>query len=100
MMNEQTQTPSTNGTLPNNAIQAGRPASEAIQGHRFEQLPAVTADLRAANRRTLIVVLMLMAGMAILGLTFALWTVPYRRANDFKSAGPPSAPPSQPGPIK
>jgi hypothetical protein len=92
-MKDQQQNPSTNGV--HSHIQPalhpqGTPSGDAFtaQRPRFEMPetpePLSRTEQRSANRRTLFVVLLIMAGMAILGLLFALYTVPQRRANDIK----------------
>lgn len=100
-MKDQQHNPSSNGVHaqpPSEAITAQR-SSDAIMAPRprFEMPPTPEppspAEQRAANRRTMLLVLVLMGGMAILGLLFALWTVPQRRANDFKASPPASQAP-------
>jgi hypothetical protein len=88
-MNDQKQGPSTNGLLSHDEkaelpAQRRLPEPIPVPSHPFPHL-----DQRAANRRTLRMVLLLMTAMALLGLLLALWTVPIRRANDTK-ARPPS----------
>jgi len=67
-----------------------RVCGEALPGH---SPTATTIDPKPRNRRTALLVVTVMAGCALMALTYALVTQPWRRANDI---GAPPRPPRSP----